>query len=191
MQGAGGVSGLPSVHGMMDDRLRIQVDGMDLVSACGNPRNPPLSFIDPTRAGSVRVFAGAVPVSVGGDSIRATIQVEAAPPEFAAPGQGTLLKGEAGTFYRINGNGVGANVSATDATEQMSLPYHGAVAQANNYKSAHNFKPAGPASDKPPRWLGRRRNGRYQLQNPQPRTRFCAARRCPSARTETGPARHS
>jgi hypothetical protein len=91
---AGGVSSLPSVHGLADDRLRIQVDGMDLVSACGNHMNPPLSYIDPTRVGSVRLFAGITPVSVGGDSIGATIQVESPAPEFAArpgpaaPGRG-------------------------------------------------------------------------------------------------------
>ena len=155
VQGAGGVSGLPSVHGMTDDRLRIQVDGMDLVSACGNHMNPPLSYIDPTRVGRVRVFAGAVPVSVGGDSIGATIQVESAPPEFAAPGQGRLLQGEAGSFYRSNGHGVGANLSATYATEQMSLRYDGALAQSDNYTSAKDFKKAGPAaSNKPTQWLG-------------------------------------
>jgi iron complex outermembrane receptor protein len=32
LYGAGGVSSLPSVHGLADDRLRIQVDGMDLIS---------------------------------------------------------------------------------------------------------------------------------------------------------------
>ena len=154
VQGAGGASGLPSVHGMADDRLRIQVDGMDLVSACGNHMNPPLSYIDPSRVGTVRVFAGAVPVSVGGDSIGATVQVEAAAPEFAAPGEGTLLKGEAGTFYRSNGNGVGANLSATYATEQMSLRYDGAMAQSDNYQSAKDFKAAGPAAgNKPTHWL--------------------------------------
>ncbi len=155
VQGAGGVSGLPSVHGMTDDRLRIQVDGMDLLSACGNHMNPPLSYIDPSRVASVRVFAGAVPVSVGGDSIGATVQVEAAAPEFAPPGAGTLLKGEAGTFYRSNGHGVGANLAATYATEQMSLRYDGAMAQSDNYRSAKNFKAAGPAANnKPTHWLG-------------------------------------
>ena len=155
VQGAGGVSGLPSLHGMTDDRLRIQVDGMDLLSACGNHMNPPLSYIDPSRVASVRVFAGAVPVSVGGDSIGATVQVEAAAPEFAPPGAGTLLKGEAGTFYPSNGHGVGANLAATYATEQMSLRYDGAMAQSDNYRSAKDFKAAGPAANnKPTHWLG-------------------------------------
>ncbi|MDP2769308.1 MAG: TonB-dependent receptor [Giesbergeria sp.] len=153
--GAGGVSSLPSVHGLSDDRLRIQVDGMDLVSACGNHMNPPLSYIDPTRVGSVRLFAGVTPVSVGGDSIGATIQVNSPAPEFAEPGQGRLLKGQAGTFYRSNGNGMGANLSATYATEQMSLRYDGSTAQSDNYKAARDFKAAGPAAaNKPTQWLG-------------------------------------
>ncbi len=154
LYGAGGVSSLPSVHGLADDRLRIQVDGMDLISACGNHMNPPLSYIDPSRVGKVRLFAGVTPVSVGGDSIGATIQVESAAPEFAAPGQGKLLKGQAGTFYRSNGDGAGLNLSATYATEQMSLRYDGSTAQANDYKAAKAFKPASAAAtDKPNRWL--------------------------------------
>lgn len=152
--GAGGVSSLPSVHGLSDDRLRIQVDGMDLVSSCGNHMNPPLSYIDPTRADSVRLFAGVTPVSVGGDSIGATIQVNSPAPEFAAPGQGRLLKGQVGSFYRSNGDGVGANLSATYATEQTSLRYDGSTAEAGNYHAARNFKPAGPAAaNKPTQWL--------------------------------------
>lgn len=114
--GAGGVSSLPSVHGLADDRLRIQVDGMDLVSACGNHMNPPLSYIDPTRVGSVRVFAGITPVSVGGDSIGATIQVDSPAPEFALAGEGRRVQGQAGAFYRSNGDGMGLNLSATYAT---------------------------------------------------------------------------
>lgn len=152
--GAGGVSSLPSVHGLSDDRLRIQVDGMDLVSSCGNHMNPPLSYIDPTRVGSVRLFAGITPVSVGGDSIGATIQVHSPAPEFAEPGQGRLIQGEAGTFYRSNGDGVGAHLSATYATEQTSLRYDGSTAQADNYKAARAFKAAGPAAaNKPAQWL--------------------------------------
>lgn len=153
--GAGGVSSLPSVHGLAEDRLRIQVDGMDLISACGNHMNPPLSYIDPTRVDTVRLFAGVTPVSVGGDSIGATIQVNSPAPEFAAPGQGRLLKGQAGTFYRSNGNALGAHLSGTYATEHMSLRYDGSTAQADNYQAARDFKAAGPAaSNKPARWLG-------------------------------------
>jgi len=85
LYGAGGVSSLPAIHGMADDRLRIQVDGMSLVSACANHMNPPLSYIDPANLGAVEVFAGITPVSVGGDSIGGTIRVTSPAPEFAMP----------------------------------------------------------------------------------------------------------
>ena len=63
LYGAGGVSSLPVIHGMADDRLRIQVDGMGLISACANHMNPPLSYIDPANLGTVEVFAGITPGS--------------------------------------------------------------------------------------------------------------------------------
>ncbi|MGC2049572.1 MAG: TonB-dependent receptor plug domain-containing protein [Gallionella sp.] len=73
LYGAGGVSSLPAIHGLADDRIRIQVDGMDLVAACPNHMNSALFYIDPTKVGSATVFAGITPVSAGGDSIGGTI----------------------------------------------------------------------------------------------------------------------
>ena len=143
--GAGGVSSLPVMHGLGDDRLRIKVDGMDLVSACANHMNPPLSYIDPTSVGTATVFAGLAPVSSGGDSIGGTILVDSPDPVFAQAGQGTLLKGEAGTFYRSNGNAAGANLSATAAGENLSVTYSGSTTQSDNYTAGGDFKPAGPA----------------------------------------------
>jgi iron complex outermembrane receptor protein len=145
LYGAGGVSSLPALHGLADDRVRTQVDGMDLISACGNHMNPPLSYIDPSHVGSVKVFAGITPVSVGGDSIGGTIQVNSPALEFAQPGQGTLKKGEAGAFYRSNGNAQGGNVSATIASESLSVTYSGSTTESGNYKAGGDFKPAGLA----------------------------------------------
>ena len=153
LSGADGVSSLPVIHGLSDDRVRIKVDGMDLVSACGNHMNPPLSYIDPSNVGSVNVFAGITPVSIGGDSIGGTIQVNSSAPEFAENGQ-TLLKGQAGVFYRSNGNVQGGNLSATIAGEQLSVTYSGSTTESDNYKAAHDFKPAQAASvSNPGRWL--------------------------------------
>jgi iron complex outermembrane receptor protein len=146
LYGAGGVSSLPVIHGMADDRVRTKVDGMDLISACGNHMNSPLSYIDPTNVGRVKVFAGITPVSVGGDSIGGTIIVNSADPVFAKAGEGPLFQGEAGAFYRSNGNGYGGNVVATLANENISLTYTGSSAQSDNYKSARKFKPSGAAA---------------------------------------------
>ena len=138
--GAGGVSSLPVIHGLADDRLRIKVDGMDLIAACPNHMNPALSYLDPTRVDSIKVYAGITPVSVGGDSIGGTLIVESAEPQFAKAGEGVLTQGEVGAFYRSNGNAMGANLSATVAGENLSLTYTGSTAQSDNYKAGDNFK---------------------------------------------------
>ncbi len=154
LYGAGGVSSLPAIHGLADDRIRTKVDGMDLISACPNHMNSPLSYIDPSTVGSVKVFAGIAPVSTGGDSIAGTILVDSVPPEFAAIGQGTLLKGQAGAFYRSNGNVKGGNLSATIASENLSMMYDGSTTESGNYKAAKDFKTAGAAAtDKLGHWL--------------------------------------
>ena len=140
LTGAGGVSSLPSIHGLADDRLRIKVDGMDFISACPNHMNSPLSYIDPTHVASAKVYAGVSPVSVGGDSLGGSIVVESTPPVFARPGDNTLFQGEAGLFYRSNGDATGGNLAATLASETLSLSYTGALAKADNYKAGDNFK---------------------------------------------------
>lgn len=85
LYGAGGVSSLPAIHGLADDRLRITVDGMDFIATCPNHMNPPLSYLDPNAVSKIKVYAGITPVSVGGDSIGGSIVAETAAPQFAAP----------------------------------------------------------------------------------------------------------
>ncbi len=139
---AGGVSSMPVIRGFADDRIRIKVDGMDLISACANHMNTPLSYIDPANVGSIKVYAGVTPVSIGGDSIGGTIKVESAAPKFAKAGEGLLHEGQIGTFYRSNNDARGANFSATIASENFSARYTGSTVEANNYKAGGNFKPA-------------------------------------------------
>lgn len=137
---AGGVSSLPSMRGLADDRLRITVDGMDLIASCPNHMNPALSYIDPTQLGSLQVYAGISPVSAGGDSIGGSILAGSRAPEFAAPGQGTLHKGEIGASYRSNNNARSLNLSATHATQDFSLRYDGSLSKADNYSAGDDFK---------------------------------------------------
>jgi len=140
LNGAGGFSSLPAIRGLADDRLRIKVDGMDLVASCPNHMNPALSYIDPSNVGSLTVFAGITPVSVGGDSIGGTIIAESIPPEFAAPGAESINKGEIGGFYRSNNNARGGNFSATHAEEAFNLNYNTSYSKADNYMAGSDFK---------------------------------------------------
>lgn len=143
---AGGVSSLPVMHGLADDRIRIKVDGMDLISSCANHMNPPLSYIDPANVGEVKVFAGLTPVSVGGDSIAGTIQVNSKAPEFAEAGKGMLVNGQVNTFYRSNNDARGVNFTASVANESVYMRYTGSTVEANNYKAGSHFKRAGQAA---------------------------------------------
>jgi iron complex outermembrane receptor protein len=143
---AGGVSSLPSIHGLADDRIRIKVDGMDLISACANHMNPPLSYIDPANVAKISVYAGITPVSLGGDSIAGTIQVDSAMPEFAAPGEPLLTSGRIAGFYRSNNDARGVNLSASTASEVFFARYTGSTVEANNYHAGAGFKPAGEAA---------------------------------------------
>ena len=140
LYGAGGISSLPAIHGLADDRLRIQVDEMDLMAACPNHMNSVLSYMDPTKVGSITVFAGITPVSVGGDSIGGTIQVKSAPPEFAASEESAFAKVQAGTFSRSNGNGTGYNLGVTWVGHDANLSYSESNSQADNYTAASDFK---------------------------------------------------
>ena len=146
LRAAGGASGLPAIHGLADDRLRTLVDGVDLVSSCANHMNPPLSYLPAPAVARVQVFAGITPVSVGGDSIGGTIVLESPAPVFAEPGAGLRFSGETRGYYRSNGDAHGAHLSGTLASEQLSLRYDAAMAQADDYEAGGNFKPAGPAA---------------------------------------------
>jgi len=141
LNGAGGISSLPAIHGLADDRIRVQVDGMDLMPACPNHMNSVLSYIDPTKVSSVTVFAGVTPVSVGGDSIGGSIQVKSAPPGFAGAGEKVLVNGQAGSFFRSNGNAYGYNFGATLAGSWLNLSYSESNSNSDNYKAGRDFKP--------------------------------------------------
>ncbi|WP_051511711.1 TonB-dependent receptor [Skermanella stibiiresistens] len=82
-----------------------------------------------------QVFAGATPVSVGGDGIGGTILLESAPPAFASEGAPTLVTGALSTYYRSVSGAVGASGTATIASSALSLRYDGGGSRANNYKS--------------------------------------------------------
>jgi iron complex outermembrane receptor protein len=140
MYGAGGVSSLPAIHGLADDRLRIIVDGMDFIASCPNHMNPPLSYLNPNSVGTLKVYAGITPVSVGGDSIGGTIIADTRAPEFAAPGQSMMTKGEIGGYYRSNNKAIGANASASVATENFNVTYTGGLSKADNYTAGGDFK---------------------------------------------------
>ncbi|OZB48179.1 MAG: hypothetical protein B7X60_04520 [Polynucleobacter sp. 39-45-136] len=142
MYTGGGVSGLPAIHGLADDRVAVSVDGMPLLSSCPNHMNSPLSYISPSNVGSVKVITGLSPVSAGGDSLGGVVSVQSLPPVFANKGE-TLQQGEVGASYSSNAQAIAGNINLTAAGDEFSATYTVDSAKANNYTAGGNFKPAG------------------------------------------------
>ncbi|MDT0498101.1 TonB-dependent receptor [Algiphilus sp. W345] len=131
--GAGGFSSLPSIHGLNDDRVRVVIDGVAIDNACPNHMNPPLSYTDPQTIATINVIAGITPVSLGGDSIGGTIAVESAEPRFADIGE-RLFAGQAGAFYRSNGDVGGGQLGAMLASDRYHLAYSASGVRSHNYE---------------------------------------------------------
>lgn len=129
----GGVSALPAIHGLNDDRVKITVNGMTISSACANHMNPPLSYIDRSNIGKITILTGISPVSLGGDSIGGTITVATPEPVFAEPGKDILVDGSISAFYRSNGDAFGGSIAAGVATQNVRLEYTGSHTESMNY----------------------------------------------------------
>lgn len=145
LRAAGGLSALPVLHGLADDRLLVLTDGMALLAACPNHMNSPLSYLDSSKVGKLVVHSATAPVSTGGDHIGGVIEASQAAPRFAASGE-TLRSGEIGASYRSNGHAAAIDASATVANDHLSLRYRGDTARAGNYQVARDFKAAGNAA---------------------------------------------
>lgn len=137
---AGGISSLPSIRGLNDDRIKFTVDGASITSACGNHMNPALSYISPGQVSEIKVLAGITPVSMGGDSIAGTIEVNSAAIHFASDAEHWLVDGSASTFYRGNNNGLSASIKGSVANQNFSAGFSGGVDRANSYEDGRGDK---------------------------------------------------
>jgi len=135
----GGVSSLPIIRGLADDRINVKVDGVDLISACGNHMDPPTSYLDASNLESVKIFAGITPVSMGGDSIGGSIILNSTKPKFAT-GDDIITASKVSGFYRGNNDARGGSFMTQFATGNFFAKYSGSYSEANNYYAGSNFK---------------------------------------------------
>ena len=139
VQTGGGVSSLPVVNGLADDRLLIYVDNMIICSACANHMNPPLSYMPASSVGNIYVNAGLIPVSKGGDSIGGLIQVESQPPLFAVDDK-TRTEGVVSSYYRSNNQARGISIGTTVASRNLSFGVTASHDYANDYRDGNGKK---------------------------------------------------
>lgn len=134
----GGVSGLPVLNGLADDRVNTLVNGVPIPSACSNHMNPPLSYLTPTSVGDFTAIAGITPVSKGGDSIAGTVIANSPAPLFANPGESYRFTGETQGYYRSNNDNYSAALDTTVANDTYSMNYNGSFDTAGNYSGGGN-----------------------------------------------------
>jgi iron complex outermembrane receptor protein len=133
----GGVATLPAIHGMADTRVKTDVDGMTITSACPNHMNPALSYIDSSEVQSMTVIAGITPVSDGGDSIAGTIIVKSKDPQFASKVGDYLFYGDMTGFEHSNGSATGFGINANAATDKINIGYSGFAEKSGDYRDGH------------------------------------------------------
>ena len=131
------MSSLPILHGLNDNRIKIDVNGMTVNSSCPNHMTPALANIDRSNIGTITILQGVTPVSMGGDSIAGTISVQSLDPVFAELGEKLLLTGSASSFYRNNGDAFGGSIAAGIANKNVRLDYTGSDTQRRNYRDGN------------------------------------------------------
>jgi len=133
----GGLSSLPVLDGIADDRLKVMVDGAPITASCPNHMNPALSTLDPAAVAGISVFAGLTPVSQGGDSIGGTILVDTFRPAFLRSGEGLRESGSLfGSAHSVN-NSTGFGFSENLTGARASLGVSGSLAHAGDYKDGN------------------------------------------------------
>ena len=129
----GGVSSLPVIHGLADDRVKTTVDGMTISPHCANHMNPVLSYIAPVNVAAIHIVEGVTPVSQGGDSIAGSISVESPVPDFSP--EKIVMHGGVSGFYRSNGMVDGGNAFWSLASKRFTLGYNISYVNAEDYTS--------------------------------------------------------
>jgi iron complex outermembrane recepter protein len=133
----GGVSSLPVVHGLADDRITITLDGCCVTSACANHMNPPLSYVAPSKVSTIGVKSGVTPVSYGGDNIGGSILVETDSPVFSEKAGTIAAGGSFSTYYRSVNDAKGGAFTASVAGNNVSFGVTGSLDHAEDYRDGH------------------------------------------------------
>ena len=141
----GGFSSLPMIQGLSDDRIKIKIDGMDLIASCANHMNAPLSYSDPVNIKNISVLAGLSAVDQGGDNIGGVIKIDTVKPIFSVD-ENQIFSGQFGTKYKSNNKTISANISLNTADQDTALSYFGSYVKAENYYAGGTFKDAGLAA---------------------------------------------
>jgi iron complex outermembrane receptor protein len=126
----GDMTGIVQLRGLFNERVRIDIDGMQITPACPNHMDPPLHYTVPTQLDSLEILPGITPVSDGGDSIAGTVKARSIDPAFFDGGAG--VRGEAGAGYSGENEGKLASTHVEAGNEHYVVSADGSWARAND-----------------------------------------------------------
>ena len=141
----GGFSSLPSIQGLSDDRIKIKIDGMNLISSCANHMNAPLAYAVSSNIDEMSVVAGLSSVSQGGDNTGGVIKIESSLATFSSSQEWSVDQ-RAQSYFKSNNETIGVNYAATARSVSSSIRYHGSGVKGKNYHAGGDFKDAGQAA---------------------------------------------
>ena len=130
----GGLTGIAQLRGLFNDRVRIEIDGMQITPACPNHMDPPLHYTSPSELDNLFVLPGITSVSDGGDSIAGIIKAESIPAEFFD--DDTHARGEISVGLDSSNEGRFASARIETGNETYLLSVDGNLASANNIEFA-------------------------------------------------------
>ncbi len=130
----GDLTGIVQLRGLFNERVRVDIDGMQITPACPNHMDPPLHYSAPSELDSLVVLPGITPVSDGGDSIAGTVKVRSIDPAFFVDGPG--VRGEAGAGYSGENEGKLASTRLEAGNEYYVLSADASWARANDTEFA-------------------------------------------------------
>jgi iron complex outermembrane recepter protein len=126
----GDLTGIVQLRGLFNERVRVDIDGMQITPACPNHMDPPLHYSAPSEIDSLVVLPGITPVSDGGDSIAGTVKVRSVDPDFFVDGPG--VRGEVGAGYSGENEGRLASARVEAGTERYVMSADASRARAND-----------------------------------------------------------
>ena len=144
----GAQTGLIQLRGLSQDRVKVRIDGVEIVPACPNHMDPPFHYVGTNDIGAISIANGATSIADSGDSIAGTITVNTKSPEFAT-GDKEELSGDLSFNYSDANRGtngdLGLNLGFAKAAFRLSggfqnggdLEYKGGAASVTGYKMNH------------------------------------------------------
>ncbi|AFP84858.1 TonB-dependent copper receptor [secondary endosymbiont of Ctenarytaina eucalypti] len=125
----GGTNGDPVFRGMFGSRLRMLVEGGEVLGACSSRMDPPSAYISPENFDIVSLTKGPQTVLWGPGASAGTLRFERVPPHFDHPGIMAHAAVLAGSNNRLDQNIDGALGNTLGYLHLM-----GNIAHADDYK---------------------------------------------------------